>query len=187
MKAICTPIMAIIATATISMAILFTMINSVNAFPPIPFDEIPLAVVNSDNGIFEFGADFSLDFGDATETIHDNNAEQANNMRLDRDDDTLSLEFECDANDQCGSNKAPQDVTISLVDRSVTDVQVVENSIPILVLESNECELNQTVEDCANFDFDIPDDTVTKRYKIVIKVDFDEAEWYFINSVRILG
>jgi hypothetical protein len=108
-------------------------------------------------------------------------------MRLDRDDDTLSLEFECDANDQCSSNKPPQDVTISFVDNSVTDLQVVENSIPILVLESNECELNQTVEDCANFDFAKPDDMVTKRYKIVIKVNFDEAEWYFINSVRILG
>lgn len=35
------------------------------------------------------------------------------------------------------------------------------------------------------FDFDIPDDTLTKKYKIVVDMVFDEAEWIFINPVRI--
>jgi hypothetical protein len=53
-------------------------------------------------------------------------------------------------------------------------------------LEKNDCGY-QSIEDCANFDFDIPEDMLTKKYKIVVDMVFDEAEWIFINPVRILN
>jgi len=37
-----------------------------------------------------------------------------------------------------------------------------------------------------NFDYDIPEDIPTKKCKIVDMVS-DEAEWIFINPVRILN
>lgn len=42
---------------------MFTYNNEAYAFDPVPFDEIPLVIINSDDD-YEFGADYSLDFGD---------------------------------------------------------------------------------------------------------------------------
>ena len=42
-------------------------------------------------------------------------------------------------------------------------------------------------ENCVNFDFDIPEDIPNKKCKIVVDMVFDEAEWIFINPVRILN
>lgn len=51
-------------------------------------------------------------------------------------------------------------------------------------MEKNDCG-PQTIEDCATFDFDIPEDILTKIYKMAVDMVFDEAEWIFINPVRI--
>ncbi|MGD1837944.1 MAG: hypothetical protein ACPKPY_07785, partial [Nitrososphaeraceae archaeon] len=54
------------------------------------------------------------------------------------------------------------------------------------VLESNTCGSNQAIEDCANFSFSIPGNIVLQEYKIVVEMNFDEAEWIFINHVEIV-
>lgn len=162
---------------------MFTHNNEAYAFDPVPFDEIPLVIINSEDDDYEFGADYSLDFGDETQIIHDDDAELASNMKLDEDDDSLSLEVECDSNDECDASLSPEHVTVYLVDRDLSDGHIPLDSYPLLQLESNDC--SSTVEDCADFDFDIPGDIVNQRYKIVVKMDFDEAEWFFINPVRI--
>jgi hypothetical protein len=161
---------------------MFTYNNEAYGFDPVPFDEIPLVIINSDDD-YEFGADYSLDFGDETQIIHDDDAELASNMKLDEDDDRLSLEVECDGNDESDASLSPEHVTIYLVDRALSDGHIPLDSYPLLQLESNDC--GSTVEDCADFDFDIPGDIVNQRYKIVVEMDFDEAEWFFINPVRI--
>ena len=138
------------------------------AFEPVPFNKIPSAIINSEGDKYEFTADYSLDFGDETQIRHDDDAKLASNMKLDKNDDSLS----------------PRDVTVYLVDRGTKDGQIARNSIPLLELEKNDCG-SQSLEDCAHFDFDIPDDILTKKYKIVVDMTFDEAEWIFINPVRI--
>ncbi|HEY7777809.1 MAG TPA: hypothetical protein VIA09_04640, partial [Nitrososphaeraceae archaeon] len=144
---------------------MFTYNNEAYGFDPVPFDEIPLVIINSDDD-YEFGADYSLDFGDETQIIHDDDAELASNMKLDEDDDRLSLEVECDGNDECDASLSPEQVTVYLVDRALSDGHIPLDSYPLLELESNEC--GSTVEDCADFDFDIPGDIVNQRYKIVV-------------------
>lgn len=173
-------------TIAIGFVALFTYSNNVAASPfePVPFNEIPSAIINSEDDNYEFTADYSLDFGGETAIIHDEDAELASNMRLDKDDDSLSLEVECDGNDRCDDSLAPEHVSVYLVDRATRDSHIASNSTPILELEKNDCG-SQSLEDCANFDFDIPEDILTQRYKIVIEMDFDEAEWIFINPVRI--
>ena len=161
---------------------LFTYNDSVYAFDPVPFDEIPSVIISQDDDDYEFGADYSLDFGDETQIIHDDDAELASNMRLD-EDIPLSLEAECDSNDECDASLSPEHVTVYLVDRDLRDSHIPTDSYPVLQLEKNDC--GSTVEDCLNFDFDIPGDIVNQRYKIVVEMDFDEAEWFFINPVRI--
>jgi len=155
-------------------------------FEPVPFNKIPLAIINSEDDNYEFSADYSLDFGGETQIEHDDDAELAGNMKLDKDDDSLSLEVECDSNDICDNSLAPQDVSVYLVDRGTKDGHIARNSVPVLELEKNDCG-SQSVEDCANFDFDLPEDILTKKYKIVVDMVFDEAEWIFINPVRIMN
>jgi hypothetical protein len=154
------------------------------AFEPVPFNKIPSALINSEDNKYEFTADYSLDFGDETQIRHDDDAKLASNMKLDKDDDSLSVEVKCDSNDICDASLSPRDVRVYLVDRGTKDGQIARNSIPLLELEKNDCG-SQSLEACAHFDFDIPEDILTKKYKIVVDMVFDEAEWIFINPVRI--
>jgi hypothetical protein len=155
-------------------------------FEPVAFNKIPSAIINSEDDNYEFTADYSLDFGGETQIEHDDDAELASNMKLDKDDDSLSLEVQCDSNDICDDSLAPQDVSIYLVDRGTRDGHIARNSVPVLELEKNGCG-SQSIEDCADFDFEIPEDILIKKYKIVVDMSFDEAEWIFINPVRILN
>ena len=165
----------------------FTYNNAYAApFEPVPFNKIPSAIINSEDNDYEFTADYSLDFGGETRIEHDDDAVLASNMKSDKDDDSLSLEVECDSNDICDDSLSPQDVRVHLVDRGIQDGHIARNSIPVLELEKNDCG-SQSIEDCADFDFDIPGDILTKKYKIVVDMVFDEAEWIFINPVRILN
>jgi hypothetical protein len=106
-------------------------------------------------------------------------------MKLDKDDDSLSLEVECDSNDICDDSLSPQDVRVYLVDRDNQDGPIAKNSIPELDLGKNDCG-SQSIQGCANFDFDIPEDVLTKKYKIVVDMVYDEAEWIFINPVTTI-
>ncbi|MGD1837566.1 MAG: hypothetical protein ACPKPY_05860 [Nitrososphaeraceae archaeon] len=170
---------------TISIIALFMSSKNVNA--QTPFDEIPLANIDSNTEVFVLGADFSLDFGGATKIINDQHATFNNNMQLDKDDNNLWLELDCDANDECDSSLSPEQVTIFIVDKTVQDEQVIENSMPILILGSNECSDSETIEDCAEFSFSISDDILLQKYNMVIEIDFDESEWFYINPVSITG
>jgi hypothetical protein len=126
-----------------------------------------------------------MDFGDETVIKKDNGSKYANNMQFDKDD-RISLKLVCDSNDQCGKNLAPERTKIYLVDEQFNDDQVAKNSIPILLLVANDCD-TQSVDDCANLSFSIPPDILFQNYKIVVDITFDEAEWIFINPVRISG
>jgi len=154
------------------------------AFEPVAFNKIPSAIIDSEDDKYEFTADYSLDFGGQTKIKHDDNALLASNMKLDKDDNTLSLKVKCDSNDICDDSLSPTDVSIYLVDRGYKDGDIARNSIPQLELQKNDCG-SQSLEDCAHFDFDIPDDILIKKYKIVVDMVFDEEEWIFINPVRI--
>jgi len=153
-------------------------------FDPVPFNKIPSAIINSEDEDYEFTADYSLDFGGETKIEHDDDAQLASNMKLDKDDNSLSLKVKCDSNDICDDSLSPQEVRVYLVDRGTKDGHIAMNSIPLLELQKNDCG-SQSIEDCADFDFDIPEDILTKKYKIVVDMTFDEAEWIFINPVRI--
>ena len=83
-----------------------------NQFNPIPFNEIPLVVVNYTSGQYKFGADFSIDFGGVPVIEHDISATSVPNMILDKDDTNLSLELQCDSNDICDTSLAPESVSI---------------------------------------------------------------------------
>lgn len=162
-----------------------TTIAGQNQFNPIPFNEIPLVVVNYTYGQYKFGADFSLDFGDLPVIEQDISATSVPNMRLDKDDTNLHLELQCDSNDICDTSLAPESVTIYLVDDTIQDIHIAENSIPTIQLGSNNCG-SLSIEDCANFDFSIPGNIIFGNYKIVVEMSFDEAEWIFINPVEIV-
>ena len=105
-------------------------------------------------------------------------------MRLDKDDTNLHLELQCDSNDICDTSLAPESVSIYLVDDTIQDIRIAENSIPTIQLGSNNCG-SLSIEDCANFDFSIPGNIILDNYKIVVEMSFDEAEWMFINPVEI--
>ena len=165
----------------------FTYSNAYAArFEPVPFNNIPSAIIKSEDKDYEFTADYSVDFGGETRIEHDEDAVLASNMKLDKDDDSLSLEVECDSNDICDYSLSPQGVRVYLVDRGIQDGHIARNSIPVLELDKNDCG-SQSIKNCANFDFDVPEDILTKKYKIVVDMAFDEAEWIFINPVRILN
>lgn len=162
-----------------------TTIAGQNQFNPVPFNEIPLVVVNYTYGQYKFGADFSLDFGGLPVIEHDISATSVPNMRLDKDDTNLHLELQCDSNDICDTSLAPESVSIYLVDDTIQDIHIAENSIPTIQLGSNNCG-SLSIEDCANFDFSIPGNIILGNYKIVVEMSFDEAEWIFINPVEIV-
>ncbi|MGE5862434.1 MAG: hypothetical protein ACM31H_01570 [Nitrososphaerales archaeon] len=162
-----------------------TIAGGLNQFNPVPFDQIPLVVINHTNGQYKFGADFSLDFGGLPVIDHDISATDVPNMRLDKDDTNLALELQCDPNDRCDTSLAPDNVRVYLTFISISDNNIAENSIPTLELGSNDCG-NLSIEDCANFDFSIPGNIVLQEYKIVVEMSFDEAEWIFINPVEIV-
>ena len=162
-----------------------TTTAGLNQFNPVPFNEIPLVVINHTNGQYKFGADFSLDFGGLPVIDHNISATTVPNMRLDKDDTNLALELQCDPNDRCGTSLAPDNVRIYLTSISISDTNIAQNSIPTLELGSNDCG-NLSIEDCANFEFFIPGNIILQDYKIVIEMSFDEAEWIFINPVEIV-
>ena len=107
-------------------------------------------------------------------------------MKLVRNHNSLSPEFKCNGNDIWDDSLSPQDVRVYLVDRGIQDGHIARNSIPLFEFEKNG-RGSQFIEDCANFDFDIPEDIPIKKFKIVVQMVFDEAEWIFINPVRILN
>lgn len=162
-----------------------TTIAGQNQFNPVPFNEIPLVVVNYTYGQYKFGADFSLDFGGLPVIEHDISATSVPNMRIDKDDTNLYLELQCDSNDICDTSLAPESVSIYLVDDTIQDIHIAENSIPTIQLGSNNCG-SLSIEDCANFDFSIPGNIILGNYKIVVEISFDEAEWIFINPLEIV-
>lgn len=153
-------------------------------FEPVQFDKIPKVIINSNNVEYKFGADYSMDFGDETVITNDSSAEIAKDMTL-FTNEIQSLNVQCDDNDICGTNLAPNMVDIYLVDGTFQDKQIVENSVPKLEVESTDCGTN-TIKVCANFNFTIPGDILIHDYKIVVDMTFDEAQWFFINPVKIL-
>jgi hypothetical protein len=161
-----------------------TTISASNEFFPVPFNEIPLVVINYTHGQYKFGADFSLDFGDETKIEQDFNATFVHNMTLDKDDTNLYLELQCDSNDICDTSLAPESVSIYLVDDTIQDIDIPETSIPTLPLVSNNCGI-KSIEDCANIDFSIPTNIISSNYKFVVEMSFDEAKWIFINDIVI--
>ena len=163
-----------------------TTIAGQNQFNPVPFNEIPLVVINYTYGQYKFGADFSIDFGGLPVIEQDMSATSVPNMRLDKDDTNLHLELQCDSNDICDTSLAPESVRIYLVDDAIQDIHIAENSIPTLQLGSNNNCGSLSIEDCANFDFSIPGNIILGNYKIVVEMSFDEAEWIFINPVEIV-
>jgi hypothetical protein len=179
-------LMFVMGTLSLLLGLIGFQLIQVEAvkFDPIPFDRLPIARINSSNGDYKLGADFSIDFGDETVIKKDNDAKSAKSMKFNKDS-TSSLELDCDSNDVCGTSLAPIDVRVYLVDRDIRYKQIVENSVPTLELGNNDCGL-QSIEDCANFDFYIPYDILVQEYNIVVNMSFDEAEWLFINPVKIL-
>ena len=103
---------------------------------PVPFKEIPLVVINSVYREDKFGADFSIDFGDETVIEQDFSASSVPNMKLNKDDTTLSLQLLCDSNDICDASLVPDYVKIYLADDEIQDIQIAENSFPTLELGS---------------------------------------------------
>lgn len=158
-------------------------IDAIN-FSPVQFDKIPKVLIDSNNVEYRFGADYSMDFGDETVITNDSSAENANDVTL-FTNETQSLNVQCDDNDICGTNLAPSMVNIYLVDINFQDKQIVEKSIPKLEIETNDCGAN-TIKVCANFNFTLPSDLLIHDYKIVVDMSFDEAQWFFINPVKIL-
>jgi hypothetical protein len=104
------------------------------AFEPVAFNKIPSAIINSEDGKYEFTADYSLDFGGETKIKHDDHAQLASNMNLDKDDNSLSLKVIRDSNDICDDSLSPQGVRVYLVDRGYKDGNIARNSIPQLEL-----------------------------------------------------
>ncbi|MGD1839100.1 MAG: metallophosphoesterase, partial [Nitrososphaeraceae archaeon] len=149
------------------------------------FNRIPSAIINSNNGTFEFGADFSLNFGDKTQIIHHDNAKSAYDMVLNVNDNELSLELNCDSDDLCGIDKAIENANLYLADISEQDEQIAKGQANLITLEKHKCETNEHITDCTNFSFSLPEDLEPREYKIVVELDFGEAEWWYINDVRI--
>jgi hypothetical protein len=162
----------------------YSEVNGVK-FDPVPFDNIPIAKINSNNGEYKIGVDFSIDFGDEPVIKKNNHSSPAKNMVLNVDDNGISLELECDSNDICGTSLAPQYVKIYLVNSDISYEQIVNNSIPNMELAYNDCG-TQSIKNCANIDFSIPSNVTRQNYSIVLDMSFDEAQWIFINPVKIL-
>jgi hypothetical protein len=162
----------------------YSEVNGVK-FDPVPFDNIPISKINSNNGEYKIGVDFSIDLGDEPVIKKDNHSMPAKNMVLNMDDNGISLELECDRDDICGTSLAPQYVKIYLVNGDIGYEQIVNNSIPTMELAYNDCG-TQSIKNCANIDFSIPSNITGQNYSIVLDMSFDEAQWIFINPVKIL-
>jgi hypothetical protein len=158
-------------------------INAIK-FEPVPFDKIPVAKINSNNNEYKIGADFSIDFGDEPVIKRANDSNLAKNMTLNKQDKGLSLELECDSNDICGTSLAPSSVTIYLVNSSISYDQIVNDSVSNLELGYSDCGTG-SIKNCANSDFSIPSNVPVQNYSIVLDMSFDEAQWIFINPVKI--
>ena len=153
-------------------------------FATIPFDNIPITKISTDNREYRLGADFSIDFGDETVIQKNFDAKSVKNMTLDKKVNGSSLELECDSNDECGTSVGPLLTKIYLVKSDAEDDEIAKNSIPSVELENNECG-TLSIQQCADFNFTIPNDAQFQNYKIVIDMSFDEAKWIFINPIRI--
>lgn len=153
-------------------------------FDPIPFNKIPVAIINSNNDEYKIKADFSIDFGDEPVIKRANDSNIAKNLTLNKQDKALSLELKCDSNDICGTSLAPSYVTIYLVNSTISDQQIVNNSVSNLELGYKDCSTG-SIKNCANFDFSIPHNVPIQDYNIVLDMSFDEAQWLFINPVKI--
>ena len=162
----------------------YSEVNGVK-FDPVPFDNIPIAKINSDNVEYKIGADFSIDFGDEPVIKKDNDSTSPKNMVLNMNENEISLELECDSNDICGTSLAPLYVKIYLLNSDISYEQIVNNSIPNLELAYNDCGTG-SIKNCANFEFSIPKNIPIQNYSIVLDMSFDEAQWIFINPVKIL-
>lgn len=155
-------------------------------FATVPFDNIPIAKISTDNREYRLGADFSIDFGDEAVIQKNFDAKSVQNMTLDKKVNGSSLELACDSNDECGTSLAPVLTKIYLVNTDAEDDEIVKNSVPNVELENNECG-TLSIQECADFNFTIPNDPQFQNYKIVIDMSFDEAKWIFINPIRILN
>ena len=165
-----------------------TAIAGLTQLSPVPFKEIPLVIINSVYHEDKFGADFSIDYSHGTVIEQDFSASSVPNMRLNKDDTTLSLQLLCDSSDICDASLVPEKVKIYLADDEIQDIQIAENSFPTLELGSKTC-YNLSIEDCANFSFSIPENTILGNYKLVVEISFEEfieAKWIFINPVEII-
>ena len=154
-------------------------------FDPIPFDKIPVAKINSNNGEYKIRAHFSIDYGDEPVVKSSNDSNMAKNMILNKHDKGLSLQLDCDINDICGTSLAPSYVTIYLVNSNVSSGQIVNSSVVNVELGYNDCGIG-SIKNCANFDFSIPGNVTEQNYNLVLDMSFDEAQWLFINPVKIL-
>lgn len=153
-------------------------------FPAVPFENIPKAKILTNSGEYILDADFSIDYGDETVIEKNFAAESVKSMTLDKKINGLSLELECDSNDNCGASLGPLLTRIYLVNSTEQDNVVANNNITALEIKSNDCG-NLSTQDCANFNFTIPIDIEPQNYKFVIDVSFDEAKWIFINPIKI--
>ena len=165
-----------------------TAIAGLNQLSPVQFKEIPLVLINSVYHEDKYGADFSIDYSHGTVIEQDFSASSVPNMRLNKDDTTLSLQLLCDSNDICDASLVPEKVKIYLADDEIQDTQIAENSFPTLELGSKTCN-NLSIEDCANFAFSIRKNTILGNYKLVVEISFEEfieAKWIFINPVEIV-
>ena len=155
-------------------------------FDPVPFDKIPIAIINSNNDEYKVGADFSVDYGDEPVIKRSNDSIIVNNVTLSKQDKDLSINLECDSNDICGTSLAPSYVTIYLVNSSISDEQIVNNSVPNLELGYDDCGTG-TTKKCASIDFSMPANLTAQNYSLVLDMSFDEAQWIFINPVKVLN
>jgi hypothetical protein len=153
-------------------------------FPAVPFQNIPMAKIHTDSGEYILDADFSIDYGDETVVEKNFDAKSVKSMTLEKKINGLSLELECDSNDNCGASLGPLLTRIYLVNSTERDSVIANNNTTALEIKSNDCG-NLSTQDCADFNFTIPNDIEPQNYKFVIDVSFDEAKWIFINPIKI--
>ncbi|HJR84915.1 MAG TPA: PQQ-dependent sugar dehydrogenase [Nitrososphaeraceae archaeon] len=162
-------------------------LNYLNAikFDPVPFDIIPNAIITSDNRNYRLNPNFSIDYGDEPVIMRNNDSRPIQDMILSETVNGSSLRLECDSNDQCGTNLAPEIVRVYLVDSEITDKQIANSTVSTLELGYNNCD--QSLEQCANFDFFLPLDILIQDYKIFAG-SFKPATMTFagLNDILIL-
>lgn len=153
-------------------------------YDPVPFDQIPVAMINSDSQKYELNAYFSIDYGDEPVISKNTNIKPVDDLQLGEEFNGSNLSLMCDSNDRCGTSLAPTAAKIYLVDKNITDEDIANNSFPVLELVNNDCGA-QSIEDCAKLNFMIPLDILHRDYNIVIDLSFDEARWIYINPIKI--